>query len=154
VGWLLLLGCAVTILLGVSGAVTALGDTLFPSGSLAEGLSQDFSPTAHFLIRLRIFHPAIAIGVGIFLLVVGAITRIVRPGRYTERFSRFLFGLFVLQLAIGSLNVVLLAPIPMQILHLLMADAVWITLVLLTASALAEQPAPASAPVQGLLGRQ
>lgn len=149
VAWLLLVSCGVTILLGVSGAVTALGDTLFPSGSLAEGFSQDFSATAHFLIRLRILHPAIAIGVGVLLLVAGSITRTLRPGRHTERFARQLFGLFVLQLAIGSLNVVLLAPIPMQIIHLLMADAVWITLVLLTASALADQPAPASAALPG-----
>lgn len=154
VAGLLLVSCGVTILLGISGAVTALGDTLFPSGSLAEGLSQDFSTTAHFLIRLRILHPAIAIGVGVLLLVVGMITRMLRPGRYTKRFARQLFILFVLQLAVGSLNVVLLAPILIQILHLLMADAVWVTLVLLTASALAEQPAPVSAPVQGLLRRQ
>ncbi len=152
--WLLLLACLVTILLGVSGAVTALGDTLFPSRSLAEGLKEDFSSTAHFLIRLRIFHPVIAVGVGLFLLVVGGVTRTVRRSPATERFARLLFGLFVLQLAVGALNVVLLAPILMQIIHLLLADAVWIMLVLLTAAALAERPALSSAPVPSLLPRQ
>jgi heme A synthase len=154
VAGLLLTGCAATILLGVSGAVTALGDTLFPSGSLAEGLSQDFSATAHFLIRLRILHPAIAIGVGIFLLAVGVVTRTQRPGKYTERYTRQLFALFVLQLAVGSINVLLLAPIFMQIVHLLLADALWITLVLLTAEALSEESAPSPAAVPGLLPRQ
>jgi heme A synthase len=152
--WLLLLACLVTILLGVSGAVTALGDTLFPSRSLTEGLKEDFSSTAHFLIRLRIFHPAIAIGVGLFLLVVGGVTRTFRRSPATERFARLLFGLFVLQLAVGALNVVLLAPIFMQIIHLLLADAVWITLVLLTVAALAVRPALSSAGVPSLLPRQ
>ncbi|HZG65702.1 MAG TPA: COX15/CtaA family protein [Herpetosiphonaceae bacterium] len=152
--WLLLLACLATILLGVSGAVTALGDTLFPSRSLADGLKEDFSSTAHFLIRLRIFHPAIAIGVGLFLLVVGGVTRTVRRSPATERFARLLFGLFLLQLAVGALNVVLLAPILMQIIHLLLADAVWITLVLLTVAALAVRPALSSAGVPSLLPRQ
>ena len=135
--WLLLLGCAATILLGVSGAVTALGDTLFPSRSLAEGLREDFSPTAHFLIRLRIFHPAIAIGVGIYLVLAAGVARSLRPGRQTTFFARALVLLFAMQLAAGALNVALLAPIWMQIVHLLLADAVWIALVLLAASALA-----------------
>jgi heme A synthase len=141
--WLLLLGCAATLMLGVSGAVTALGDTLFPSGSLGQGLSDDFSPTAHFLIRLRIFHPAIAFGTAVYLVVLGALARVARPSSDTRRFSRALAALFVTQLAVGSLNVVLLAPIPMQLIHLLLADIVWIVLILLTAATLAEQSAVA-----------
>jgi heme A synthase len=53
----LFLGLAGVLVLGVSGALTALGDTLFPVSTLQEGLQQDFSPTAHFLIRLRLLHP-------------------------------------------------------------------------------------------------
>ena len=141
--WLLLLGCAATLLLGVSGAVTALGDTLFPSGSLAQGLSDDFSPTAHFLIRLRLLHPIIAFGTAVYLVILGAIARVARPNPDTRRFSRALSVLFVTQLAVGSLNVVLLAPIPMQLIHLLLADIVWIVLILLTAATLAEKPVAA-----------
>ncbi len=139
---MLLLGCAAVILLGVSGAVTALGDTLFPSSSLAEGLSQDFSPTAHFLIRLRLLHPAIAIAVGLYLVVAGWLARSIRPSATTQTFARLLLVLFIVQLATGAINVVLLAPIWMQLVHLLLADAVWITLVLLTASSLAHVAAP------------
>ena len=153
--WLLAAGCVATLMLGVSGAVTALGDTLFPSGSLAEGLSADFSSTAHFLIRLRILHPTMAFAIGVYLIVLGSLARIARPSLDTRRYSRALVALFVLQLGVGSLNVILLAPIPMQIIHLLLADIVWITLILLTASTLAEQPAtvavrvPAKAPIVG-----
>ncbi|HZH31749.1 MAG TPA: COX15/CtaA family protein, partial [Pyrinomonadaceae bacterium] len=50
-------GLCGTLLVAVSGAVAALGDTLFPVNSLAEGIRQDLSPTAHFLVRLRVLHP-------------------------------------------------------------------------------------------------
>jgi heme A synthase len=139
---LVLLGIGIvgTLLLGVSGAVTALGDTLFPAGSLAEGLRQDLSPTAHFLIRLRLLHPTIAIGLGLYLLFAASCVSVLRPDPQTKRFARSIVVLFCVQLAGGVLNVVLLAPIWMQLVHLLLADFVWIALILLTASALADQP--------------
>jgi len=64
-------GVGVIVLAGLSGAVAALGDTLYPPGSLAEGLSADLSATAHFLIRLRILHPAITISVAAALVIAG-----------------------------------------------------------------------------------
>jgi heme A synthase len=134
------IGVVSMVVLGVSGAVTALGDTLFPAASLAEGLRQDLSPTAHFLIRLRVLHPTIAIAVGLFLLFVASAASVLRPDAQTKRFARSIVVLFVVQLAAGLLNVLLLAPIWMQLVHLLLADFVWIALILLTASALADQP--------------
>ncbi|MCK5314971.1 MAG: COX15/CtaA family protein, partial [Anaerolineales bacterium] len=59
--WLLILGLLGTMIIGASGALTALGDTLFPVNSLAEGIRQDFTPTAHFLLRLRLLHPSVAV---------------------------------------------------------------------------------------------
>ena len=47
----------IAALVSVTGAIAALGDTLFPATSLAQGLHQDFSDAANFLIRLRILHP-------------------------------------------------------------------------------------------------
>jgi heme A synthase len=145
VGLMLGIGIVSVVLLGVSGAVTALGDTLFPAASLAEGLRQDLSPTAHVLIRLRVLHPTMAVGVGLFLLFVASSTSILRPNLHTKRFARSIIVLFVAQLAVGLLNVVLLAPIWMQLVHLLLADFVWIALILLAAAALADQPVPDSA---------
>ena len=49
------------------------------------------------------------------------------------------------QLAVGALNVMLLAPIWMQLVHLLVADVLWIALVLLGATALAYS-SPGTAP--------
>jgi heme A synthase len=122
------------IILGASGTVTALGDTLFPAGSLGEGLRQDLSPTAHFLIRLRVYHPVIAVLMSIFtgLLVFKIALRDQKASG--RKLATLMIGLFVLQLGLGGLNVVLLAPVWMQLVHLLVADGIWITLVLWTAA--------------------
>src|SRR2546421_405277 len=49
VGWVLGLALVAALGLGVSGAITALGDMLFPAPSLVEGIRRDFLPSAHFL---------------------------------------------------------------------------------------------------------
>jgi len=135
----IILGLGV-LLTGASGAVAALGDTLYPSGSLAEGLRADLTATSHFLIRLRMWHPAVAVTVGALLLLAGA--RL--PEASDElglRIGRAL-GLAVgAQLLAGLANVLLLAPIWMQMVHLLLADLVWIAFVLLSARCLRVEPA-------------
>lgn len=133
---MMFVGLAGVLLIGVTGAITALGDTLFPAASLAEGLRQDFSETAHFLIRLRIWHPVIATLVGFYIGMISLWLWNSREGNWTRRFSAALGILFILQLSAGLLNVFLLAPVWMQLVHLLLADLVWITLVLLSASIL------------------
>ena len=138
-GGFLLGGVVAMMVLSTAGAITALGDTLFPAGTLAEGIARDFSPTAHFLERLRIWHPILAILTGAFLFVIA--TNLINRdlGADVYRFARGVQVVFGLQLAAGFLNVYLLAPVWMQLVHLLLADAIWILLVLLTA-AYAAQP--------------
>jgi len=136
------------LVLGASGGVTALGDTLFPAGSLAEGLRQDLSPTAHILVRLRVLHPVIAVVVGGYTVVAAMFTGLSRTD-HGRTWALALVGLVVGQVVVGGVNVILLAPVWMQLVHLFMADLVWIALVLLTASVLAPPsaaPAPSSAP--------
>jgi heme A synthase len=135
--WALGLGFLGVMLLGVTGSITALGDTLFPASSLAAGLQQDFSSTSHFIIRLRVWHPLIAISVGLYLIFVSLLLAMFRPSPRMKRFTLLLSGFFVLQLAAGLINLVLLAPVWMQLLHLLLADSVWIALVLLAANTFA-----------------
>ena len=121
------------VLVAIAGAITALGDTLFPSHTLAEGMREDFSSTASFLIRLRIIHPVLALGAG-FVVVLAALPEY--KARHTARLrglSGWLLVLFAAQFAVGALSIVLQAPLPIQLLHLLLADALWITLVLFTA---------------------
>ena len=134
------------LLVGVSGAVAALGNTLYPDGSLAEGLAADLSPASHMLIRLRILHPVFAVITGVGLMFGAA--RIAKGrGGTARQFARLVSSLAALQLALGALNVILLAPVWMQLVHLLVADLLWIAFVLLGASALAvssTQPALAT----------
>jgi heme A synthase len=130
------LGFIGMLILGVSGALTALGDTLFPVSSLAEGLSQDFSPSAHFLIRLRLLHPTIAVLVSIYLIVISGLIML-NNGKLENKFlGRSLTILIVIQLLAGLINVYLLAPVWMQIVHLLISDLIWITLVIFAAKTL------------------
>ena len=145
VGGMVVLGLLAMLVLGASGAVTALGDTLFPAGSLREGIAQDFSPTAHILLRLRILHPLIALGTGAWLLVTSVTAAALRRNRVVRRAALALVGLFVIQLVAGVANLVLLAPVWLQLVHLLLADLVWISLVIL-GGAVAGDPEPHAAP--------
>ena len=61
-----------------------------------------------------------------------AASRIIRSNQTTNRLANITVALVVIQLAAGALNVWLLAPVWMQILHLFLADALWIALVLLS----------------------
>jgi len=136
--WLLAIGLVGTMLVGMSGAITALGDTLFPAGSLREGLQQDLLPTAHILLRLRVLHPAAAVAVGLYLIAAATAIGLRSADALPGRFARVLASLVVLQWLAGMLNIALLAPMWLQLGHLLLADAVWLTLVLLSAAALAD----------------
>jgi heme A synthase len=141
---LLAIAFSTMIILGASGAVTALGDTLFPAKSLGQGLAQDLAPTAHVFVRLRVLHPIIAVVCGLVVVVVANALRVLRrESRAVALLSRVSVALFVAQLGAGLLNLALLAPVWMQLVHLFLADAVWLSLVLLGASALAERPAQA-----------
>ncbi len=126
----IVLGFIGLLVLGVSGAITALGDTLFPAQSLVEGFQQDFSETAHFLIRLRIYHPIIAIVVGGYIAILGYLFKAKIRHPLANRFGTGLIALVGLQLGLGVINVVLLAPVWMQLIHLLVSDFIWITYVL------------------------
>lgn len=127
---------ATLIVLGISGAITALGDTLYPAHSHEEVMRLARADNAPAVLRLRILHPYIALSAGCFLVIVASMIRHLRPSRDTARWSNAVVWLFVIQTAVGGLNVWLKAPVVMQVLHLLLADAVWVSLVLLSAGAL------------------
>ncbi|HEX8632750.1 MAG TPA: COX15/CtaA family protein [Pyrinomonadaceae bacterium] len=134
-----------TLLIAVSGAVAALGDTLFPAASLAEGIKQDLSAAAHFLVRLRVLHPLLAVGIGCYAVAAASyVNNFLRPGLpHARRLTSILTTLFLLQIGAGILNVSLLAPVWLQLTHLLLADLFWIALVLNSAAALAPERATA-----------
>jgi heme A synthase len=128
--WTTVVPLFATLFVAVTGAVTALGDTLFPSASIASGLAQDFAPRAHLLLRLRALHPLLAIGTAAIIVVAGGITRRWRPSRSVRILTRAAATLCIVQVGAGILDMMTLAPVWIQLAHLVLADAVWIALVL------------------------
>jgi cytochrome c oxidase assembly protein subunit 15 len=120
----------VTLLLGLvlvaaSGAVTALGDTLFP----VSGLPGRAPPADHFLVQLRVLHPILAV----FMVCSGILVALRfrrMPG--CRLWATALGGLAAFQLLLGIANVMLGAPGWLQLAHLLGAQLTWISAVLLT----------------------
>jgi heme A synthase len=113
------------------GAVTALGDTLYPLESV--GLAA--AGGTHFLEQLRIVHPLLATALGI--LVAGAVPRLLAQSPAgTRRLGRLVVALVFVELAAGLVNVLLSAPGWMQLVHLALAVALWLALVITTAEAL------------------
>jgi protoheme IX farnesyltransferase len=136
VGLALLLCFVAMVALGVSGSVTALGDTLFPVQNHEDAMRQSLAPGAHFLQKLRLLHPYIAGSVGLYLLLIAGLVGHLRPSPQTKRYANSIFTLFFVQMAVGYLNVLLAAPVWMQLVHLLLADFVWISVTLFAAGAL------------------
>ncbi len=131
--WVILGGLAL-VLITASGAVTALADTLFP----VETFGADFSSEAHLLTRLRILHPILAIGAALVAWWLSA-----RHGPPRSRSARAIPLLVGAMLLSGVLNVALGVPVWMQLVHLALADALWIAYVLVSAGALeAEELVP------------
>ncbi|MBL8059201.1 MAG: protoheme IX farnesyltransferase [Chthonomonas sp.] len=126
----------------VSGAITALGDTLFKPTDTFAGLARTMDPAAHFLERLRIAHPVISTSATLYLLLGLAFVGTLRKSPQVNSLTRWTTTLLVLQLGHGALNVALKAPVYFQIMHLLIADAIWILFVLLCAQALSVKIAP------------
>lgn len=127
VGWALGFGLFASAVLAVSGAITALGDTLFLGGHLDK---------AHFLVRLRFLHPLIAMSVVLYLILTAGLVSYLRPSILVKRLAGAIAGAALAQTVLGFVNVVLLAPIWMQLLHLFVADVNWILLILFAAAAL------------------
>ena len=139
-------GLAATMVIGITGTVAALADTLFPTASLRSGLAQDFGSGVPILLRLRLVHPIVAVTAAAYVLWV--IFAIVRRQRRASGVAIALLVLFLAQISIGIVNVLLLAPIWLQILHLCVADLLWITLVIASADLLfmsADTPLTAAA---------
>jgi heme a synthase len=124
-----LVGLAATIVVGVSGSLAALGDTLFPASSLRAAVDQDFSASSPLLLRLRGLHPVSAVVAAAF--VIWLVARAKRANK--ERLANIVLTLLGVQFLLGIADVVLLAPVWMQIVHLLGADLYWVALVTLAA---------------------
>jgi len=141
----LIVGVVAIFVVGISGSIAALSSMIFPSGTIAEGLAKDFSPTSNTLLRLRLLHPITAILTSVFLIfLTGWLAKERGDDRKVSRWSNVLSILVLAQIGFGSLTLLMLAPIVLQLGHLLFADAIWISYVLFAAGFLSSDT-PAAA---------
>lgn len=124
-GWLLVVSA--------SGAVTALGDTLYPVSTpeLQARLAEATNPTLHFLERVRAVHPLLALLAAVLVIALAARTSDRNLSQGARELGRAVMVLTVAQVAAGTLNVFLSAPGWLQLVHLLLASLLWLATVLL-----------------------
>jgi heme A synthase len=139
--WLLGLALGGLVITSMAGAVTALGDTLFPTdptlgSGLLDKIREDVSASSHFLVRLRIIHPVLSVAIGIYVMTVSAIIAAGDVNATTRRLAWGTFGLVALQLVVGIANIWLGAPGWMQLTHLALAQGLWLVGLMLGAEAL------------------
>ena len=120
-------GVILFILLSISGAITALGDTLFPVTSHYEAIKTSFDFKKHLFINLRIYHPFLAIFISTYLFFM--LRQAAKKLCHVETSVKIASVLIGLQVLMGWLNLELLAPALMQLIHLFLAELLWLSLV-------------------------
>ena len=120
-GWLGWSSLAAVLLTGATGSVAALADTLFPATDLRTAFVADFASSSPLLVRMRWIHPAASLAA--FVLIILLATRLGTRGR------QILLALLGAQIILGAADVFTLAPLTLQVLHLLGADLLWVALV-------------------------
>ena len=128
-------GVGAVFLVGITGSVAALASMIFPSGTLSEGLAADLSPTSNMLVRLRLLHPVTAIAAGVVLIfIAGWLGKAAGVGTKAKWWSNVVSLLVLGQLLFGAATLLMLAPIVMQLGHLFLVDAIWISFVMMAAN--------------------
>ncbi len=128
-------GVVILLIVGASGAVNALADTLFPAKAVAADIVQEYGSAGSFLIGVRTFHPMIAIAGGAILFYLARNPNL-GDNPVVRRYGTAVQVIIGIQMFAGIVNIALLTPIETQVLHLLIADILWIVWVLLGANAL------------------
>ncbi len=132
---LIVIGVLAILFVGLSGSLAALSNMLFPSASLAEGLAKDLSATSDALLRLRISHPILSILTVVYLIFLAGWLKVWSENdKRVSWWSNAVSILALIQLLFGGATLLTLAPIVMQVGHLLLADLLWIAIVLMCAS--------------------
>ena len=120
-----------TFILALTGALTALGDTLFKAPSLIEGMRYDLQSQSHFLVKVRVFHPFFAIAAGAIVFFLADLSSNLRSSGVIQKLSTGLKAIVALQLCVGGVNLILMAPTALQLIHLGLATLLWVVLLLL-----------------------
>ncbi len=134
--WRFGLAAVLVMLINGTGAIISLGDLLIRE------LGENFDSLVQLLYQMRPGHPAIAIAAGAVVIWL-SFNHLITPSAGSRRWAWWCTGFIVAQWAVGLANVWLNVPMWTQILHLLLADGVWLSLVLWFATAL-ERPVAVS----------
>jgi len=131
---LVVVAFAAVVVTAMTGAVTALGDTLFPvspteGGGLLGRLRDGLDPATHVLVRLRIVHPIVAVLTAGLLYAVPEVVEDATTDDLARTLGRAVRHAALLEAGLGLANVLLAAPGWLQIVHLLFAQVLWIVLV-------------------------
>lgn len=131
-------GVVLMLLLGMAGAVTALGDLLFApaAGTPLDTVRRDYAATASLIENLRVVHPVLAILGSAYLLWMARLLARLRPSPAVTRWGAALAGVIGVQVLVGFVNVALKAPGWMQLVHLLLACIMWLVTLMLAYRAL------------------
>jgi len=120
------------LLIGVTGAIAALSNTLFPAASLADGLAADWNPHSHFLIRLRGLHPLMGLLLGGSIALTAWLSiQLQKPDEIEFKKRSFRLAIVCgLGICFGLATLLSLAPVWMKLVHLTFAHSIWILIVL------------------------
>lgn len=126
--------------LGASGAISAMGKTAFSTEleatqSLADRLNLHLGENAHVLLRGGISHPLLATSIAVMILMVCNFVTSRRDSREVHQWAKVTAGFILVELAFGVLNLVMSAPVWMQLVHLALALGAWISIVMLAVTA-------------------
>lgn len=119
----------IMLLIAASGGLNALADTLFPPDTLLDGIREEFGPAAPFLVRLRILHPMLAIGGGLSVVMLLRSPSFDLTGS-VRNLANLAAGIVGVEAVVGLVNVALLTPVEVQLIHLLIADVLWVVAIL------------------------
>ena len=115
------------IVVSAFGTAASLASTVFPSESFFDGVRNDFAGGAHYLVRLRVWHPVAVLAFGAYLVWLWRRLGRMLPDGLPAPFL-LVAAVFATELAVGVLDAVLLAPVALQMAHLFLAHALWLGL--------------------------
>ena len=110
------------VLTGATGSIAALADVLFPSESFVAGIVEDFDSTSELLTRLRVLHPIASTVLSIMLFNESKRLEI----KFNLKTNQIKI-LVISGVTLGVLNVFININIFLSVVHLLVADLLWIT---------------------------
>ena len=128
----------VILVIGATGALNALADTLILSGHLRESSPGEVLVSEPVLRQVRTIHPFTAIIGGLILFMLARYLT-ANAERRVRLLGSAVQGIIWLQFILGLLNVALEVPLEIQLVHLFVADVLWIAFVMISFFLLGEQ---------------